>query len=81
MDVVPPPPAEKSDATAEQPTNAEAPKDAKGETKKDQKPVAPAPPKPPKQRGDNVGMAITATVVIILALAALATYAFIQTKK
>ncbi len=50
------------------------------EPKKGKEPKAPKPPKPPKQpHAPGVGLAIFATVVIILGLAALATYAYLQT--
>lgn len=45
---------------------------------KTEKPVKP--PKPEKAPGDGVGGAIFATVVIVLALAAMATYAYIKTQ-
>lgn len=45
--------------------------------KKHGKPEVAKPPKPPRQPG--VGLAIVATVVIVLGLAALATYAYLQT--
>jgi uncharacterized protein HemX len=44
---------------------------------KKKQPAAPKPPKPPRQPG--VGLAIVATMVIVLGLAALATYAYLQT--
>lgn len=43
----------------------------------DPKPVINKPPKPPKQPG--VGLAIFATIVIVLLLSALATYAYLKT--
>jgi hypothetical protein len=58
-----------------------------------QPPVAPIPPpenvatqskkvnKPPKSSGSGVGLAIVATVIIVLGLAALAVVAYIKTKK
>ena len=65
----PPPeePAEKSDNPAE---TLEEPKKSK----------TPKPPKPPKQpRQPGVGLAIFATMIIILGLGALATYAYLRT--
>jgi hypothetical protein len=38
----------------------------------------PKAPKPPREKG--VGLAIVGTVIIVLGLAALATYAYLQTK-
>ena len=49
--------------------------------------VEPAPPNEdkaapaPKEPGNGVGMAIFATVIIVLSLATLATYAYIKTQK
>ncbi len=48
-----------------------------GKAKNEPKPVINKPPKQPKQPG--VGMAIVATVIIILGLSALATYAYLRT--
>jgi hypothetical protein len=45
------------------------------------KPEAPAKPKVPKQPGNGVALAIIATVVIVLGLAALATYAYLASVK
>ncbi len=74
MDIRPAPPA---DAAASHPAPAkevptEALKDAP--KNKDNQPAV------PKQRGSNVSLAIAATVVIVLSLATLATYAFIKTR-
>jgi hypothetical protein len=85
MDVVAPPPAGESN-TEDAVDKAEAPEVSTDETSKDnagseeeqKKPVA---NKPPKQPGNGVGLAITATVVIVFGLAALATYAYLKTTK
>lgn len=73
MDVQPPAPAPAPDVPADKQRSKESPEPAK-----------PAPkavkPKAPKQPGSGVGFAIAATVVIVLGLAALATYAYLQTK-
>lgn len=79
MDVVAAPPESakphESAAPADKPTGkpAEPPKPA----------PAPKPAKPsqPKSPGSGVGLAIFATVIIVLGLAVLATYAYIQTHK
>lgn len=39
----------------------------------------PKPPKPPKQPGSGVGLAIAATVIIVIALGLLATFAYVMT--
>jgi len=70
MDVVPPPAADKPQPAAPNPTPAPAAKPAK-----------PAKPVTPKQPSNGVGMAITATVIIVLGLAALAVYAYLKTAK
>ncbi|HEX7633346.1 MAG TPA: hypothetical protein VF401_03400 [Candidatus Saccharimonadales bacterium] len=74
MDVVAPPPASPPAEPSASPAVAPV------EPKKQAKP-APAPTKPPRQPSNGVGMAIFATVVIVLGLAALATYAYLQTAK
>jgi hypothetical protein len=68
MDVVPPKPTE---------TLKEPPKEAEEsvELKTTKAPVA----KPPKRQGSGVGMAIFATVVIVIVLAALMVYAYLRT--
>jgi len=71
MDVVAPPPAVKTEgevARASEP----APEDT------EHKEVVP--PKLKKQPGSGVGLAIVATVIIVLGLAVLATFAFLQSK-
>lgn len=82
MDVRPPQAAHTETTTAdvhEEPKPAadgahEAEKTPETKTPKPAK--APKPPKPPRTPG--VGMAITATVVIVLGLAVLAVYAYLQ---
>ena len=81
MDVVaaPPPESPRSPETPDTP-----PKPAEPDKTHDKPPKPappPKPPKPPKQPGSGVGLAITATMIIVLGLAALATYAYIQTHK
>lgn len=74
MDVVAPPP-ESADEAA--PASAPAP-----DHPKSQPPSAPAhqkgPPQPKPPKAPGVGAAIYATVIIVLGLAALAVYAYIQ---
>lgn len=84
MDVVPPepmavkqaPPDEDTGETdqKEKPESQSQPADAKSKTKP---PKQPATPKQPK---NGVGMAIAGTVIIVLGIAALATYAFLKTR-
>ncbi len=80
MDVKPPDISPEPLATpppdAEPEHKEEPPKDDK---KKDDKPKT-VQSKQPKQPHSGVGAAIFATVVIVLALAAMATYAFIKTR-
>lgn len=49
--------------------------------KKPDKPAPAAKPPQPKQPKNGVGLAIFATMVIVVTLAALATYAYLQTNK
>jgi len=88
MDVVAPPPA----ATAGEDKPHQPPQEDKPHATTDEqpatqsdpdKPVAPPEPqKPvtPKPPHTGVGLAITATVIIVLGLAALAVYAYLKTK-
>lgn len=79
MDVVAPPPAEKPEPQQ----NTEPPSDDSPEKSEPQAEVNDKPPetqKPPKKKGSGVGLAITATFIIILGLAGMATYAFLQTQ-
>jgi hypothetical protein len=88
MDVVAPPPVETETAEGNQPAGASAgdkqtevgqPSDAVAQEVADQKEISSQKaPKPPK---NGVGLAIVATVLIVLGLAALATYAYLQTAK
>lgn len=72
MDVTPP----RQEAQLHQPpAEEESPEQP---TKPHDAPKQNKPPKPPK---NGVGMAIFATVVIVLGLAALATYAYIKTSR
>jgi len=80
MDIMPPPIA----ATEGRPYNT--PLDQVSEMSADDQPADPANartsvPKPAatKQPGSGVGLAITATVLIVLGLAVLATYAYLKT--
>lgn len=49
------------------------------EKQKTEKPAKPAPAKLPKQPKNGVGLAIVATVVIVLALSAMMVYAYLRT--
>ena len=87
MDVVaPPPPAEtgenKQDKEADPVDKLAA--EARAEIQasaKQEKPKGPPLPPRHKQSHDGTGVAVIATVIIVLGLAALATYAYIQTAK
>jgi hypothetical protein len=68
MDVVPPKPAE---------TLKEPPKDTEASVVLKDTKTAVA--KPPKRQGSGVGLAIFATVVIVIALAAMMVYAYLRT--
>jgi hypothetical protein len=87
MDVVPPPALDKSetaapsDSAVSQDDKPVDPKANDNEKADDKGPAKPTTPKPPKQPGNGVGLAIVATVVIVLSLAVLATYAYIKTQK
>ncbi len=74
MDVVTPPLPEKPDP-AEAADKLTARKPSPQPAKE-----APAKPVVPKQPASGVGMAIFATVVIVLGLAALAAYAYLKTR-
>ncbi|MGH7142201.1 MAG: hypothetical protein ACREF5_01860 [Candidatus Saccharimonadales bacterium] len=69
MDVVAPQPLEATKAPV---------KDEAQQTPKNTK--KPSVAKPPKQPGSGVGLAISATVIIVLGLAALMVYAYLKTK-
>jgi len=73
MDVVAPPPADKATEPKPEPT-AEKPK-PEVPKKAEHKPEKPA------RASTGVGAAILATVVIVLGLAALATYAYLKTAR
>ena len=77
MDIVPPRPAElvKTPPKEETPPSS-VPQQPEA---KAQKPAALKTPKPPKQPRSGVGLAILATVLIILGLGALCTYAYLRT--
>ncbi|MGC1177378.1 MAG: hypothetical protein WA843_04885 [Candidatus Saccharimonadales bacterium] len=80
MDVVPPPiekPADQANSSPVPDTPVKQ-KDAKHAAKAAKKAAAKQPTLP-KQPGHGVGLAIFATVIIILGLAALATYAYLKT--
>ena len=76
QDVAPPPTADKRAEEKPASAPAEAPTDVSAEQPIQERP---APPKP-KQPGSHVGLAIVATIIIVLGLAALATFAFLQSK-
>lgn len=84
MDVVPPPkPAATSGAPADgvktppaMPNDAAPAADAPDTQAKQGKPKAPRPPKAPRS---GVGLAIAATIIITLGLAALFVYAYLRT--
>jgi hypothetical protein len=71
MDVVPPKPPE---------ALKEPPKDNTGESV-ELKPSKTAVTKPPKRPSSGVGLAIFATVIIVIALAALMVYAYLRTNQ
>lgn len=86
MDVVAPPPAEagenKQDKEADPVDKLAA--EARAEIQasaKQEKPKGPPLPPRQKQPHDGTGIAIIATVIIVLGLAALATFAYTQTAK
>jgi hypothetical protein len=72
MDVRPP---QAASTTPAEPPKAE---EAAPEKAKDEKPEKATTPKKPRQPG--IGMAITATVVIVFGLAAMAVYAYLKTQ-
>jgi len=76
MDIAPPPvaPSSSTDQALPEPPKQEA--EIPHEAPKKQKVT-----KPPKQPGSGVGLAIVATVIIVLGLGAIAAYAYIQTVK
>jgi len=85
MDVAPPPANDKPADPAQPAQPAEQPVPAPNDPNlppdpQEPLPEAPAPQKPAKQKqpGSHVGLAIVATIVIVLGLAALATFAFLQ---
>jgi hypothetical protein len=76
MDVVAPPPADKPEtASGTEATGVETPAPQEAAPVKAPKPVTPK-----KPRGNGVTAAIIATVVIVLGLAILATFAFIHSR-
>ncbi len=78
MDVMAPRPAPPE--AGQEPLAAAPPDKTDRESKKPPAPKkAEAKPAAPKQPGTGVGLAIFATVVIVLGLAALATYAYLKT--
>lgn len=85
MDVVAPPPADADDEAKEtDPLDKLAAEDIaaqKAIAKKADKQPAPKSPTKPKPPGNDVRLAIIATVIIVIGLAALATYAYLQTSK
>lgn len=78
MDVKAPPPEDGQDAAAPTPPPQSLP-DA--DEHKDKTPAKPAVKKLSKKPRDGVTTAIVATVIIVLGLAILATYAFVKTQK
>ncbi len=75
MDVVAPPPQEKNE---KQPLAEQLPDEHKGHLE-GHEPVS-AKPKTPKSPGSGTGLAISATVIIVIVLAGLATFAYLQSK-
>lgn len=73
MDVVSPPP------TAEKAPAPEATKPSEDKPKHESSKKVEHKPARPKQPGTGIGLAIFATIVIVLGLAALATYAYLKT--
>ena len=80
MDVVAPPPAQKTDNQQDVPQSTADPKQQTEQPKAEAKQPTQKPPKPPKKPGNGVGLAITATVIVILGLSAMATFAYLQTQ-
>jgi hypothetical protein len=86
MDVVAAPPAEQKPAKAEpaddDPIDKLAAQDqAEQAAQKSEKKTEPKPSKPKVTAHPGTNIAIVATVIIVLGLAALATYAYLQTAK
>ena len=77
MDVVPPPKPVPTDDVKTPPVDTPSPSEAPADAKTDA--VKPVAPKPPKAKRTDVGLAIAATVVIVLGLAALFVYAYLRT--
>lgn len=75
MDVVPPPATPAADKAPAEPAPTNAAPTAPAPAVKLAKPVT------PKQPSDGVGMAIAATVIIVLGLAILAVIAYLKTAK
>ena len=73
QDVQPP-----TEAPVAEPPQLEEKAQPEAAPKKEQ--AKPAAPIKPKQPGNGVGAAIAATVIIVLGLAALATYAYLKTR-
>jgi hypothetical protein len=74
MDVMPArPSADKTDQKAPAPND-------KPDEKKPAEAAPAVPPKPKAPKQPNIGLAITATVIIVLGLAALATYAYLKSR-
>ena len=73
MDVVPP---KAADGMKEPPKDSE-PKEV--EESVELKPIKTVATKPPKKQSSGVGLAITATVVIVLGLGAMMVYAYLRT--
>lgn len=86
MDVVPPPksaaapPASTDDVKTPPPMPTDAAPAAEGaDTKEQAKQVKQKAPKPPKTPRSGAGLAIAATIIIVLGLAALFVYAYLRT--
>jgi hypothetical protein len=79
MDVVPPKPTEPPKAPPKEERDNDPPPTPHSAEAAHHKPDKPAVAKPPKQPGSGVGLAIFATIVIVLCLGALFTYAYLRT--
>ena len=80
MDVTPPRPAEPPKVPPKEERDNDPPQPTPHSAESaHHKPEKPAVAKPPKQPGSSVGLAIFATIVIVLGLGALFTYAYLRT--
>ena len=78
MDVAPPTAAMANDKPHTPPQNQQSSSESQTTPENDQKPTG---PKPIEQPSNGVGLAIFATVIIVLALSMIAAYAYMKTAK